>query len=263
MTRSVYDLKEVCSELYAGGIYVKAVELINDPNYVNIDPVEFMYECLITEAARRQTRKLATQIKKSCSFYPDACIEKVLYHPDRCLNRAYVERLASCDWIRNGEHCIITGATGCGKTWLASALMNAACRVGLRAKYYRLRDLLIEYGEVSSNSQARSTVNKVLKRYDLLMLDEFGMGSLTAGQRTDLLEIINERTRDGGKSVIITSVFPVSVWKDCIGDPTIADSVLDRLIPRARRIDLKGPSMRSRKECGALDDPYGRADTPS
>lgn len=258
MTKSVYDLRDVCAELYAGGIYVKALELVNDPGYTNLDPVEFMYECLLSEAARRQTRKLATQIKKTCSFYPDACIERVLYLPERGLSQAFVERLAICDWIRNGEHCIITGATGCGKTWLASALMNAACRAGLRAKYYRLRDLLIEYGECSSNSQARSSLIKVLKKYDLLMLDEFGMGSLTAGQRTDLLEIINERTRDGGKSLLITSVFPVKVWKNCIGDATIADSVLDRLVPRARRIDLEGPSMRSRKECGALDDPYGR-----
>ena len=123
MSRSVLDLKEVCLELCAGGILIKAMELVKLPNYQSLDPVEFLYECLVSEAARRQTRKVATQIKKSACFYPDACIENTLYAPDRNLNRGLIERLAGCDWIRNGEHCVITGATGSGKTWLASALM--------------------------------------------------------------------------------------------------------------------------------------------
>ena len=98
------------------------MELVKLPNYQSLDPVEFLYECLVSEAARRQTRKVATQIKKSACFYPDACIENTLYAPDRNLNRGLIERLAGCDWIRNGEHCVITGATGSGKTWLASAV---------------------------------------------------------------------------------------------------------------------------------------------
>ena len=109
------------------------MELVKLPNYQSLDPVEFLYECLVSEAARRQTRKVATQIKKSACFYPDACIENTLYAPDRNLNRGLIERLAGCDWIRNGEHCVITGATGSGKTWLASALMNAL----LLRKVYR------------------------------------------------------------------------------------------------------------------------------
>lgn len=109
------------------------MELVKLPNYQSLDPVEFLYECLVSEAARRQTRKVATRIKKSACFYPDACIENTLYAPDRNLNRGLIERLAGCDWIRNGEHCVITGATGSGKTLLASALMNAL----LLRKVYR------------------------------------------------------------------------------------------------------------------------------
>ena len=105
---------------------MSALELGKLPNYQSLDPVEFLYECLTSEAARRQTRKVAARSKKSACFYPDACIENTLYAPDRKLNRGLIERLASCDWNRNGEHCVITGATGCGKTWLASALMNGA-----------------------------------------------------------------------------------------------------------------------------------------
>mgnify|MGYP005977426649 FL=1 len=254
MSRSVMDLKEVCLELCAGGILIKAMELVKLPNYQSLDPVEFLYEYLESEAARRQTRKVATRIKKSACFYPDAC----LYAPDCNLNRGLIERLTGCDWIRNGEHCVITGATGSGKTWLASALMNAAIRAGFRAKYYRVNDLLLEYAESASNTTLRTSKKKQLNRYHLLMIDEFGLGSLTANQRADLLEIINERTREGGKSVIVTSVFPVDVWASCIGDVSFSDSILDRLIHRAWRLNLEGPSMRSRTECGALEDPYGK-----
>lgn len=258
MSRSVMDLKEVCLELCADGVLIKAMELVKLPNYQSLDPVEFLYECLVSEAARRQTRKVATRIKKSACFYPDACIENTLYAPDRNLNRRLIERLAGCDWIRNGEHCVITGATGSGKTWLASVLMNAAIRAGFRAKYYRVNDLLLEYAESASNTTLRASKKKQLNRYHLLMIDEFGLGGLTANQRADLLEIINERTREGGKSVIVTSVFPVDVWASCIGDVSFSDSILDRLIHRAWRLNLEGPSMRSRTECGALEDPYGK-----
>lgn len=229
MSRSVMDLKEVCLELCAGGILIKAMELVKLPNYQSLDPVEFLYECLESEAARRQTRKVATRIKKSACFYPDAC----LYAPDCNLNRGLIERLTGCDWIRNGEHCVITGATGSGKTWLASALMNAAIRAGFRAKYYRVNDHLLEYAESASNTTLRASKKKQQNRHHLLMIDEFGLGGLTANQRADLLEIINERTCEGGKSVIVTSVFPVDVWASCIRDVSFSDSILDRLIRRA------------------------------
>ncbi len=252
------DLKDVCLELCTGDILMRALELVKLLNYQSLDPVEFLYECLASEAARRQTRKVATRSKKSACFYPDACIENTLYAPDRKLNRGLIDRLACCDWIRHGEHCAITGATGSGKTWLASALMNAAIRAGFRAKYYRVNDLLLEYAESASNTSLRTSKKKQLNRYHLLMIDEFGLGFLTANQRADLLEIINERTREGGKSVIVTSVFPGDVWASCIGDVSFSDSILDRLIQRAWCLNLEDPSMRSRTECGALEDPYGK-----
>lgn len=211
------DLKDVCLEQCAGGILMKALELVKLPNYRSLDPVEFLYECLTSEAARRQTKKVATRIKKTACIYSDACIENTLYAPDRNLNRGLIERLASCDWIRNGEYCVITDATGSGKTWLACALMNAAIRADFRAKYYRVNDLLLEYAESASNTTLRTSKKKQLNRYHLLMIDESGLGGLTANQRADLLEIINERKRDGAKSVIVTSVFPVDVWRAVSG----------------------------------------------
>ena len=107
MSRSVMDLKEVCLELCAGGILIKAMELVKLPNYQSLDPVEFLYECLVSEAARRQTRKVATRIKKSACFYPDACIENTLYAPDRNLNRGLIERLAACVFVAltDGRQC--------------------------------------------------------------------------------------------------------------------------------------------------------------
>ena len=123
-----------------------------------------------------------------------------MYAPDRNLNRGLIERLASCDWIRNGEHCVITGVTGSGKTWLAGALMIAAIRAGFRAKYYRVNDLLLEYAESASNTTLRTSKKKQLNMYHLLMIDESGLGGLTVNQRVDQLEIKDERTRDGGKT---------------------------------------------------------------
>ena len=114
--------------------------------------------------------------------------------------------------------------------------MNAAIRAGFRAKYYRVNDLLLEYAESASNTTLRTSKKKQLNRYHLLMIDEFGLGGLTANQR------------EGGKSVIVTSVFPVDVWASCIGDVSFSDSILDRLIHRAWRLNLEGPSMRSRTE---------------
>ena len=107
MSRSVMDLKEVCLELCAGGVLIKAMELVKLPNYQSLDPVEFLYECLVSEAARRQTRKVATRIKKSACFYPDACIENTLYAPDRNLNRGLIERLAACVFVAlsDGRQC--------------------------------------------------------------------------------------------------------------------------------------------------------------
>ena len=175
------------------GILMKALELVKLPNYQSLDPVEFLYECLTSEAARRQTKKVATRIKKSACIYSDACIENTLYAPDRNLNRGLIERLASCDWIRNGEYCVITDATGSSKTWLACALMNAAIRADFRAKYYRVNDLLLEYAESASNTTLRTSKKKQLNRYHLLMIDESGLGGLTVNQRTDLLEIIKAK----------------------------------------------------------------------
>ena len=105
------DLKEVCLELYAGGILIKAMELVKLPNYRSLAPVEFLYECLVSEAARRQTRKVATRIKKSACFYPDACIENTLYAPDRNLNRGLIERLAACVFVAltDGRQCFACG----------------------------------------------------------------------------------------------------------------------------------------------------------
>ena len=196
--------------------------------------------------------------QKISMLHPDACIENTLYAPDRNLNRGLIERLVGCDWIRNGEHCVITGATGSGKTWLASALMNDAIRARFRAKYYRVNDLLLEYAESASNTALRASKKKLLNKYHLLMIDEFGLGGLTANQRADLLEIINKRTREGGKRVIVTSVFPVDVWASCIGDVSFSDSILNRLIHRAWSLKLEGPYMRSRTKCSALEDPFGQ-----
>lgn len=173
-----------------------------------------------------------------------ACIEDIDWGHPRGLKRAVVEQLCTSEWIRYGQHCLITGPTGAGKSWLACALGQKACRDGYRARYCycpRLfRDLLA--------AQMDGTLTKLLRRLariDVLIVDDWGLAAAKQTEYRDFLELLDDR--QAGRSVLITSQYPVASWHELVAEPTVADAIMDRLVHNAHTIELKGESMRKTK----------------
>lgn len=194
------------------------------------------------EITWRENRRLQ-RLLQLAKLRENACVEDIDFRPGRGLERAEVASLALGNWIRHGQNLILTGPTGGGKTWLACALGNQACRQGLSVSFLRLplllEDLAVSHGDGSFRKRLMQ-----LAKVELLILDDFGMAALNAIGRNDLLEVIE--CRCGARSTLITSQLPVDRWHDYLagGNPTVADAILDRLVSGAHRIELKGESMR-------------------
>ncbi len=152
-------------------------------------------------------------------------------------------RLAGCDFIRKKENIIITGATGAGKSYLASALGHQACSAGFKVLYYNIAKLFTKLKMLKADATDIKEKEKI-EKHDLLILDDFGLQRLDTENRLNLMEIIEDR--HGRKSTIITSQLPVNQWHEVIAEPTIADAILDRIVHTAHRIELKGSSMRKK-----------------
>ncbi len=195
------------------------------------------------ELAWRDTRRLERLLKLARLKYPGACIEDIDTRAARGLDQRLVATLASCDWVRGGQSIITTGATGLGKTWLACALGNQACRQGFSVLYARfsrlLEELRIAHGDGSFGRRLAS-----LARTDVLILDDWGLSPIGQAERTDLLEVLDDRT--SGHSTVITSQLPVDSWYGYLNDPTLADAILDRVVHQSHRIALKGESLRKK-----------------
>ncbi len=190
----------------------------------------------------RQNKKLQNLIK-TAKFRYQSCTEEVNCNTERNLDRNTFLRLASCDFIEKKENIIITGATGVGKSHIASALGNQACFMGYKTVYYNLSKLLSSLKMRRSDNTYIKEIEKIA-RQDLLILDDFGLAKLDTQNRLDLLEIIEDRY--GKRATIVTSQLPISKWHDLIDDSTIADAVLDRLVHNAYKLELKGPSLRKK-----------------
>jgi DNA replication protein DnaC len=191
----------------------------------------------------RQNKKLQ-RLLKSAKFRYQACIEEIAFTQDRNLDKSTFLKLAGCDYLEKKENVIITGATGVGKSHIASALGNEACIKGYKTIYCNVSKLLSMLKMKRSDGSYLREIVK-LERQDLLILDDFGLALLDTQNRLDLLEIIEDR--HGRKSTIMTSQLPLTKWHDVIADSTIADAILDRLVHNAHRIELKGASLRKKK----------------
>lgn len=212
-----------------------------DPQFAKLSFEERMGFLVDAEYVSRENRRLTRRLGEAKLRYPAACLEAIEYSPQRKLDRAQMRQLGTCRWIEEQLHVIITGATGVGKSWVACALAQQACRRGYRATYRRVPRLFTEL----TLARADGTLPKLLARFarlDVLVLDDLGLAPLRERERLDLLEILEDR--DGLCSTIVTSQLPPEKWHEHIGDPTVADAILDRIIHRAYRIDLKGPSRR-------------------
>lgn len=201
------------------------------------------------EEASRETRRYETRIRAARLRHVGACPEDVDYRARRGLDRAMFQSLLSGKWITDRRNLILTGPCGVGKTWLGCALAQAACRDGVTVLYKRLPRLFEEL-ELAHGDGHFPRLFRSITKTQLLILDDWGPDRLTAAQRRDLLEIVEERYGRG--STMITSQMPVSTWHDVIGEPTFADAILDRIVHNAYRIELEGQSMR--KSIAEKDD---------
>ncbi len=196
------------------------------------------------EWLHQQNRALARRLGQAC-LRQQASIENIDWRAPRGLKPAVVDQLATCDWIRYGQNCIITGATGLGKSWLACALAEKACREGYRTLYQYAPRMFREMLAAEVGGTFTKLVRK-LARVDLLVIDDWGMETAERHQYRALLEVLDERCGSG--SVLVTSQYPDSSWHAHIGEPTVADAILDRLVHNAYKIQLKGErSMREHK----------------
>jgi DNA replication protein DnaC len=192
------------------------------------------------EAAERESRKLK-RLVRAAGLPEPAALEDVDHRAGRELDKAQLAALATCDWVRRQQNLIIHGATGVGKTWLACAFATQACRLKMPVTFWRASDL---YGEIAVATLDGSLpkLKLALARPSLLVLDDFGIGQITAGVAQVLLDVVERRVRTG--SLLITSQYPTDQWHGFFPDPTVADAVLDRVVHQSHRLALKGESMR-------------------
>ncbi len=195
------------------------------------------------EAAVRETRRLKTRLRKA-KLRQNACIEDVDFAQSRGIDRSLVMRLADCQWIQKHHNLVITGPTGAGKSYLACAFGQKACREGFSTAYHRISRLFEDLALAKGDGRYVKQL-KALSRTDLLILDDYGLTKLNSEQSHDLLEILEDRYAI--RSTLVASQLPIKHWHEQIGDPTLADAILDRLVHNAHKINLEGGSMRKKK----------------
>lgn len=224
------------------------LELQTNPDAAAMPHADWLGLLVDREATFRDNRRLARRLS-AAKLRQSATVENVDYRTSRGLDRALFQALATSQWVRDHNHLAIVGPTGTGKSWLACALGHKACREGFSVLYKRTPRLFADLAQARGEGRLPRLM-AALERTRLLILDDWGPEPFNAEQRRDLLEIVDDRYDRG--SLIITSQLPLGRWHEVIGDPTLADAILDRIIHAAHRIELKGDSLRRR---GAVKKP--------
>jgi DNA replication protein DnaC len=234
---------EKLQTLRLAGMYKALTEQMNMPESETLSFEERLGLLADREMTERQDRRLKTRLRQA-RLKHHACVEDLDYRAPRGLDKALMLQLATCRWVREGLNLIINGPTGVGKTWIACALAQKACREGYTALYLRLPRLFEDLGLAHGDGRFTKLMAGFAKT-DLIILDDWGLAKFTAEQRRDMLELLDDR--HGSRSTVVTSQVPVEHWHEVIGDPTLGDAILDRIVHSAYRINLKGESMRKRR----------------
>lgn len=233
---------EKLSDMKMRGFAAALQEQLGSDNYDDLAFEERIGLLIDREWTERETRRLTRRLQCAKLREP-AAIEDVDFRHRRGLDRALMKRLATCEWVKRGQNILITGPTGIGKTFLVCAFAQKACRDGYTSLYRRVPRLLHELTLARADGSLTRLFAR-LARTSVLVLDDWGLAQLNDQERRDMLEVIEER--HGVRSTVIATQLPVTAWHKMIGDPTIADAILDRLIHNAHRIELTGKSMRRR-----------------
>lgn len=213
---------------------------------------ELLAHLIDAEWDDRHNRRIERQIY-SAKFRYKASIEDVNYHAERGIDRNQIMRLADCTFVGRSENVLISGSTGIGKSYIGTALGYQACMLGYRVFYGSTPKLFAKLKMAKADGSYLKEISR-LERQQLLILDDFGIQPFDAQSRAALMEIIEDR--HGKSSLIITSQLPVSKWHEVIGEKTIADAILDRIVHNAHRIDLKGESMRKKRKADLVKNDY-------
>ena len=234
-------LMEQTAQLSLSGFKESLEFQSEDVKYQSLSFEERLYHLFEAEINQRQDKRIKRMLTLAKLKDSSASLDQIQYLAKRNLDKSQILSLANCEFINKFQNILLTGATGTGKSFLAQAIARRAIALGYSAKYYRVTALLEEIKMARLDGSYTKTLAKIAK-FKLLLLDDFGVTPLKGDEINDLFEIIEERTLNG--SIIITAQLPIKEWYAYLGNETIADAMMDRLIHTAHKIELKGPSMR-------------------
>ena len=239
-----HEILQLMQQLRFGGMRAAFEGIVSSKNAQSIDNDELLNLLLQAEWNQRENQKAERRLQNA-HFRSQASIEEIDFVTNRGINKTQLLRFADASYVRNTENILVTGPTGVGKSYIATALGHVACQHGYRVNYF-VTQKLFSVLRMSKADESYQKLIKRIERQDLIILDDFGMHPLDDLARMMLLEIIQDRHQL--RSTIIVSQLPIDKWYDVIGENTVADAILDRLVHTSHRIDLTGESMRKKKK---------------